>query len=155
MSYTDAFGMTVTYGRDEAKDLNGLVDVTHFGAVHQITAEIDFDALGVPSATGLTIRSSKIPEGSAILDCKLVVLSAAATATTTVDVGTVELDGAAIDEDGLLDGVALSAGVKTPVASEALIGTVVAKDSYIKIAPSATTAAALGGLKAVLIVDYV
>ena len=149
MSYVDAFGMTVTYGRDEAKDLNGLVDVTHFGAVHQITAKIDFDELGVPSASGLTIRSSKIPEGSAILDCKLVVLHAA------VDVGTVELDGDAIDTDGLLDGVALSAGVKTPVASEALIGTVVAKDSYIKITPSATTAAALGGLKAVLIVDYV
>ena len=122
MSYVDAFGMTVTYGRDEAKDLNGLVDVTHFGAVHQITAKIDFDELGVPSASGLTIRSSKIPEGSAILDCKLVVLEAAATAATTVDVGTV---------------------------------TVVDKDSYIKITPSATTAAALGGLKAVLIVDYV
>ena len=155
MAYTDAFGMKVTYGRDEAKDLNGLVDVTHFGAVHQITAKIDFDELGVPSASGLTIRSSKIPEGSAILDCKLVVLEAAATAATTVDVGTVELDGDAIDTDGLLDGVALSAGVKTPVASEALIGTVVAKDSYIKVSPSASTAAALGGLKAVLIVDYV
>lgn len=155
MAYTDAFGMKVTYGRDEAVDKNGLVDVTHFGAIHQITQLIDFDADGVPSATDLTIRSAKIPAGSAVLDCKLVVLSAAATAATTVDVGTVELDGTAIDEDGLLDGVALSAGVKTPVASEALIGTVVAKDSYIKVAPSATTAAALGGLKAVLIVDYV
>ena len=115
MAYTDAFGMKVTYGRDEAVDENGLVDVTHFGAVHQITQLIDFDAYGVPSTTDLTIRSAKIPAGSAVLDCKLVVLSAAATAATTVDVGTVELDGTAIDEDGLLDGVALSAGVKTPI----------------------------------------
>lgn len=155
MTYKDAFGMDVTYGNGEARDANGVVDVTHFGAVKQIQQVIDFDKDGVPSTANLTIRSSKIPAGSAILNARLVVLKAAATAATTVDVGTCELDGTAIDADGLLDGVALSAGVKDPVASEALIGTVVAEDSYISVAPSATTAAALGGLYAVLIVEYV
>lgn len=154
MTYTDAFGMKVTYGIDEAKDKNGAVDVTHFGAVKQVQLNWDFDKDGVPSKTDLTIRSSKIPAGSAILDAKLVVLKAAATAATTVDVGTCKLNGTAIDADGLLDGVALSAGVKG-VTAEALIGTVVNEDSYITITPSATTAAALGGLRAILIVDYV
>ena len=155
MAYKDAFGMDVTYGVGEAVDKNGVVDVTHFGAIKQVELVWDYDKDGIPSKSNLTIRSSKIPAGSAILDAKLVVLSAAATAATTVDVGTCELDGDAIDADGLLDGVALSAGVKTPVASEALIGTVTSVDNYIYLTPSANTAAALGGLKAVLIVNYV
>lgn len=155
MAYKDAFGMDVTYGIGEAVDKNGVVDVTHFGAIKQLELNWDYDKDGIPSKSDLTIRSSKIPAGSAILNCRLVVLEAAATAATTVDVGTCELDGTAIDADGLLDGVALSAGVKDPVASEALIGTVVSEDSYVYLTPSALTDAALGGLKAVLIVEYV
>lgn len=159
MTYEDAFGMKVTYGNGEARDANGVVDVTHFGAVKQIQQVIDFDKDGVPSTSDLTIRSSKIPAGSAVLNARLVVLKAAATAATTVDVGAVKLNGTATTQDpngdGLLDGVALSAGVKDPVASEALIGKVVTEDSYISVAPSASTAAALGGLYAVLIVEYV
>lgn len=154
MAYKDAFGMDVTYGVGEAVDKNGVVDVTHFGAIKQVELVWDYDKDGIPSKSDLTIRSSKIPAGSAILDAKLVVLSAAATAATTVDVGTCELDGDAIDADGLLDGVALSAGVKG-VTAEALIGTVTSVDNYIYLTPSANTAAALGGLKAVLIVNYV
>lgn len=154
MTYTDAFGMKVNYGLGEAEDKNKVVDVTHFGAVKQVELSWDYDKEGIPSKSDLTIRSSKIPAGSAILDAKLVVLHAAATAATTVDVGTCKLNGTAIDADGLLDGVALSAGVKG-VTAEALIGTVVSEDSYIYLTPSATTAAALGSLKAVLIVNYV
>lgn len=154
MSYTDAFGMHVTYGVGEAVDKNGAVDVTHFGAVKQIQLNWNYDKEGIPSKTDLTIRSAKVPAGSAILDAKLVVLHAAATAATTVDVGTCKLNGTAIDADGLLDGVALSAGVKG-VTAEALIGTVVSEDSYITVAPSASTAAALGGLVATLIIEYV
>ena len=48
---------------------------------------------------------------------------------------------------------ALAAGVIT--GAGALVGTVVAEDSYIKVTPSSTAAADLKGLKAVLIVDYV
>lgn len=155
MAYIDAFGMKVNYGREEGVDENGLVDVTHFGCVHQITQLIDFDANGMPKATTdeLTIRSSKVPAGSAVLSAKLVVLAPATAAATTVDVGTVKLDGTAIDEDGLVAAQALSAGVKE--GEGALIGTVVAEDSYIKVTPSSTAAADLKGLKAVLIVDYV
>lgn len=156
MAYTDSFGMHVTYGLGEGKDLNGAVSEVTFGAIHQLSVDLDFDALGVPSVSDLTIRSAKIPTGSAILAAYLVVTKAAATAATTVDIGTVELDGTAIDADGLIDGATLAAGVKVGGdASEALIDTIVAKDSYIKIAPSATTAAALGGLKAKLIVEYI
>lgn len=154
MSYTDAFGMKVTYGRGEAKDLNGAVTEETLGAVHQISVDIDFDALGVPSVSDLTIRSAKIPAGAAILSARLVVAKAAATTATTVDVGTVKLNGTAIDEDGLIDGADLTAAVKT--GAGALIGTINGTDdAYIKIAPSATTAAALGGLKGKLIVEYV
>ena len=153
MAYKDAFGMLVTYGRNEAVDENGLVDVTHFGCKHEITQLIDFDANGIPTATDLTIRSSKIPAGSAVLSAKLVVLVPATAAATTVDVGTVKLDGTAIDADGLVAAQALAAGVIT--GAGALVGTVVAEDSYIKVTPSSTAAADLKGLKAVLIVDYV
>jgi len=153
MAYKDAFGMLVTYGREEGVDENGLVDVTHFGCKHEITQLIDFDANGMPTATDLTIRSSKVPAGSAILSAKLVVLEPATAAATTVDVGTVKLDGTAIDADGLVAAQALAAGVIT--GAGALVGTVVAEDSYIKVTPSSTAAADLKGLKAVLIVDYV
>lgn len=159
MAYKDAFEMDVTYGVGEAVDKNGAVDVTHFGAIKQVQLNWNYNKDGIPSTTDLTIRSSKIPAGSAVLNARLVVLKAAATAATTVDVGLVDLDGNAIDadvgKDGLLDGVALSAGVKDPVASEAQIGTVVAEDGYIAVTPSALTDAALGGLEAVLIVEYV
>lgn len=154
MSYTDAFGMKVTYGRDEAVDENGLVTVNHFGARHQLVLDIDYDANGLPSVADLTIRSAKIPAGAAIVGADLVVLKAAADATVTVDVGTVKLDGTAIDEDGLVDGATLAAGVKA--GAGALIGTVAgADDGYVKVAASSTAAADLKGLKALLIVDYV
>lgn len=151
--YKDSFGLDVTYGLGEGKDLNGAVSEIALGAIHQLSVSLVGEDM--PSASNLTIRSAKIPAGSAILSAYLVVSSAAATAATTVDVGTVELDGTAIDEDGLLDGAELSAGVKAGGdQSEALIDTIVAKDSYIKIAPSAT-GAALVGLKAKLIVEYI
>lgn len=154
MSYKDAFGMNVTYGRDEAIDSNGLVTVNHFGARHQLVLDIDFDANGMPSASDLTIRSAKIPAGAAIVGADLVVLKAATDATVTVDVGTVELDGTAIDADGLVAAQALSAGVHT--GAGALIGTVAGtEDGYVKVTPSSTAAADLKGLKALLIVDYV
>ena len=153
MTYKDAFGMKVSYGAGEAKDSNGVVDVTHFGAVKQIQQVIDFDKEGMPSTEDLSIRSSKVPAGSAILSARLVVLQAAATASTTITVGTCKLNGTAIDADGLVASTALSAGVKA--GEGALIGTVVAEDSYISVAPSASTASALGGLKAILIIDYV
>lgn len=151
--YKDAFGMNVTYGRDEAVDSNGVVDVTHFGAIHQVVQLIDYDKDGMPSVADLTIRSSKIPAGSAVKAVSLVVLTAAADATVTVDVGTVELDGTDIDADGLVDGATLDAGIKA--GAGALISKVVAKDSYIKVTPDSTAAADLKGLKALLIIEYV
>lgn len=153
MTFTDAFGMKVTYGLGEAVDLNGCVSEVTFGAIHQISVVIDFDALGVPSVSDLTIRNAKLPAGSVILDVYLSVSNAAAKPATTVDIGTVKLNGTAIDADGLAAATALSAGLK--VGEGALIDTVVAEDSYIKITPSAVTAEDLGGLKAKLIIEYI
>lgn len=160
MTYKDAFGMNVTYGNGEAKDTNGVVDVTHFGAVKQITQVFDFDKDGIPTCIGadnqstLTIRSSKIPAGSVIVSARLAVLKAAATPATTLDYGLVGLDAMEIDADGLIAGATCAAGLKT--GEGALIGAApLAKDGYIVVDPSADTAAALGGLVAVLIVEYV
>lgn len=153
MTFIDAFGMKVNYGLGEAVDLNGCVSEVTFGAIHQISVVIDFDALGVPSVSDLTIRSAKLPAGSVVLDAYLAVSSAAAQPGTTVNIGTVKLDGTAIDEDGLIAAEALSAGLK--VGEGAVVDTTVAEDSYIKITPSAVTAEALGGLKAKLIIEYI
>lgn len=153
MTFTDAFGMKVTYGLGEAVDLNGCVSEVTFGAIHQISVVIDFDALGVPSISDLTIRNAKIPAGSVVLDAYLAVANAAAQPGTTVNIGTVKLDGTAIDEDGLVAAEALSAGLK--VGEGAVVDTAVAEDSYVKITPSAATAEALGGLKAKLIIEYI
>ena len=153
MTFNDAFGMKVTYGLGEAVDLNGCVSEVTFGAIHQISVVIDFDALGVPSVSDLTIRNAKIPAGSVVLDAYLSVSNAAAQTATTVDIGTVKLNGTAIDADGLVAAAALSAGLK--VGEGAVVKTAVAEDSYIKITPSAATAEALGGLKAKLIIEYI
>lgn len=152
MSHLDAFGMVTTYGRGEGQDKNGAVSVTHFGSHYQLELDIDFDKNGVPSVEDLTIRSAKIPAGAAVLAAKVVVHKAAATASTTIKVGTSTLAGADIDDDGLVAATGLTAGVKA--GAGALINTVVAEDSYIKVTPSATTAAALGGLKGKVIVEY-
>lgn len=153
MTFTDAFGMKVTYGLGEAVDLNGCVSEVTFGAIHQISVVVDFDSLGVPSIEDLTIRNAKIPAGSVVLDAYLAISNAAVNPATTVNIGTVKLDGTAIDEDGLVAAEALSAGLK--VGEGAVVDTVVAEDSYIKITPSASTAEALGGLKAKLIIEYI
>lgn len=153
MTFNDAFGMKVTYGLGEAVDLNGCVSEVTFGAIHQISVDIDFDAMGVPSIEDLTIRSAKLPAGSVVLDAYLSVSNAAAQTATTVDIGTVKLNGTAIDADGLVAAAALSAGLK--VGEGAVVKTAVAEDSYIKITPSAATAEALGGLKAKLIIEYI
>lgn len=159
MTYNDAFGMKVTYGNGEAVDKNGGVDVTHFGAIKQVQLNWNYDKDGIPSDTDLTIRSSKIPAGSVILSARLAVLKAAATPATTVNVGLVKIDNTAavpsvIDTDGLIAAGALAAGVLT--GAGALVGKPVGNaDGYISVTPSATTAAALGGLEAVLIVEYV
>lgn len=153
MTFNDAFGMKVTYGLGEAVDLNGCVSEVTFGAIHQISVVIDFDALGVPSIEDLTIRNAKLPAGSVVLDAYLSVSNAAAQPATTVDIGTVKLNGTAIDADGLVAAAALSAGLK--VGEGAVVKTAVAEDSYIKITPSAATAEALGGLKAKLIIEYI
>lgn len=153
MAYKDAFGMDVTYGVGEAVDKNGVVDVTHFGAIKQITQVFDYDKDGIPSALDLTIRSSKVPAGSAIVGAKLAVLKPGATTTTTLDVGLVELDSTAIDADGLVAGATCAAGLN--VGAGALIGSVLSVDGYVVVTPSATTDAALKGLYAVLVIEYI
>lgn len=153
MSYKDTFGLNMTYGREEGLDKYLVASVTEFGGYHQLVAHWDFDKTGVPSADVLTIANAKIPAGSCIVYADLIVNKAAATPGTTLDVGTYKLDGTAIDADGIVAAEGLSAGYKE--GAGALIGTVVAEDSYIKFTPSAATAAALGGLKATLIVEYV
>lgn len=154
MTYKDAFGMDVTYGVGEAVDKNGAVDVTHFGAVKQVQLNWDYDKDGIPSSLDLTIRSSKIPAGSVVIGARLVVLEAAATPATTVDVGLVELDAAAIDVDGIIASATLAGGC-TPGAGALINAAPLAVDGYFVITPSTTTDAALGGLKAIIIVDYV
>ena len=154
MAYKDAFDMDVTYGVGEAVDKNGVVDVTHFGAIKQIQQVIDYDKDGLPSASNLTIRSSKIPADSAVVSARVAVLKEPADNTVTVKIGTVDLDGTThADDDSLVAATAMAQGVLT--GAGALVGEVAGTDSYITVATSSTAAADLAGLYAVLIVEYV
>lgn len=152
MAYKDSFKLTQHVGLGEGKDLNGCVSEVTLGALHQLSVEIRGEDMPKADAEALTIRAAKVPAGSAILSAIVVVEKPAHTAGSTMTIGTVELDGTDIDADGLVASANMSAGVKNGAGD--LLDTVVAKDSYIKIATSAN-AEALAGLKAKLIVEYV
>lgn len=157
MAYTDSFKLKQPVGLGEGKDPNGCVSEVTFGAIHQISVEIRGEDMPKADADSLTIRSAKLPVGCAVLSAMLVVEKEAATNSTTLKVGTVKLGNKDAVDENLIAAVALEDGVKN--GAGALLDKIVKGDEkkddlYIKLTPSAT-GAALAGLKAKLIVEYV
>lgn len=150
MAYIDDFGLDAQYGLDA----NGKSEAKNPSAapnkycVKQVVVEINGDEL---TTTATKLRNAFIAKGSVIFGCDLVGFTAAGTPATTVDIGTCEKDGTAIDADGLVDGGALGTGAAT--GAGALIGKQVAKDSYVSILTSSVAGAA--GFKGVLVIDYI
>ena len=136
--YVDSFGVGVFVGTDEVVNENETSSLLTYGAISQIIVPVKVvDGVLCPSdnaasGTGFGRGAAKIPAGAVIKDCYLVVRGAADT-SATLDVGTYDDEGTAIDADGLLDGAAIDATGLVNTTAGALIGTKVAKDSYIKV----------------------
>ena len=148
MSWVDEYGIKRTNGRDETEGSNNAAPVTTFGAMRQVVIDINYDENGLPTLE----HAAKVPATGCVYDAVMVVRTASAQAAT-IHVGTYKKDGTAIDEDGLLSGASVNA--KGFVQGEGvLIDQVVDEDSFIKVT-SGSSAAALKGLKARIVIEYI
>lgn len=141
--YESDFGIGVFTGIDEVENQNRTSSLLTYGAVNQIVAPVQVvEGALAPTDNGAVLSGgafvgydrgiAKIPAGAIIKDCYLVVRTPAA-ASSTLDVGTYEADGTAIDADGLLASAATDTAGLVNTTAGALIGTQVAEDSYIKV----------------------
>lgn len=114
------------------------------GKVKQIEKRIDVDA-GLDSAgTALTTKHFPIPAGAYIVNADYV---SEVDFDNAVEFGTAQLDGTAIDQDGLI-----ATGTTTAEGAGALIGTVTTEANYVVVTPT-TTAPTVG--KGQLVVEYI
>lgn len=135
--YVDSFGVGIFIGTDEVVNKNKTSSLLTYGAVSQLIVpvqEVEGDL--APTANGADDvvfgrGIAKIPAGAVIKDCYLVVRGAATSGT--LNVGTYEANGDAIDADGLLASADITSTGLVNTTAGALIGTKVAVDSYIKV----------------------
>ncbi len=150
-------GLSVNYGI-KPKAYGG--HVGNDGALHQLELEIEFGE-GLPTiADGNTMigghvgGAAMIPSGALLRSATLIVTTAFAGATATLDIGTMTQAGVAIDEDGIDAAIAVTAidAVGDEIACDgALIGTIIAQDSFISL--DVDTADFTAG-KGTLVVEY-
>ncbi len=143
MSYTNADGLRVLTNDDQgAVKTQG----TAGAAQHQsIVMDITFTALGTTfGASNIDVNNPVIPANSVITSATLVMTSAATSGgTPTLDIGTYNAAGTAIDADGIDAAIALTAidgtgeTVRCDGAHLTTAGLITA-DAYIGVIRSAT-----------------
>lgn len=148
MSWVDEYGIRRAHGRDETEGSNNAAPVTTFGAMRQVVIDIDYDENGLPTLE----HAAKVPAKGCVYDAVMVVRTASAQAAT-INVGTYRKDGTVIDEDGLLAGSSVNA-TGFVQGEGVLIDKLVDEDSFIKVT-SSSSAAALKGLKACIVIEYI
>lgn len=142
-TWTNADGVEVGFGtRNKVNDKAASVRTT--GRVNQLV--VNLFGSDLPGTGATNSKDCAIPAGAVIKDVTLEVITAG---TGTITVGTKELDGTAIDADGLLSAVN-TASVGVAGTDGSLIGTRVSQDSYIS-----TSAATAGALEGILTVEYI
>lgn len=141
--WVNADGLIVNFGPVISGPLEVLGQHTK-GNTKEIQLEVDI-AKGYPTVgTKPTKREHYIPKGAFIQSARFISTTAFDVA---VEIGTMDKDAATIDKDGLLK-TSTTQGVVG-----ALVGTVVAQDSYISIEDTGGTAPTSG--KGTLIVEYI
>lgn len=150
--YTNADGLTVSYGPVETiKNILGVVNTEAFGdtMVTEVQADLITQALPENYQVG-----AFIPAGALVESVQLVVEDTFTSGgAATLDVGTYDEDGAAVDADGLIAAEALAnlAAGDVVEGDGAQVGTVVSENLYVGLAYG--TAAYTGGT-ARLVVKY-
>jgi hypothetical protein len=114
------------------------------GEVHELVTVFSYDNLPVVTSNNYDPSLYNIPANSIILSAWIETLTpfTIATSTPLLDIGLTELDGTAIDADGLFADVAvasMSAVGERVIGAGALIGTSVALTSYLNATVSGGT----------------
>ena len=151
MSYTNSDGLRVLTGSDQGAELKQGVSA---GAMVQ-TLVLDFDLTAVGTSFGasdINLNNPYIPANSLILRADLVMTTPATSGgSPTLDIGTYNSAGTAIDADGIDAAIALTAldlaGGETVRCDGAHLTTVgrVSVDAYIGLIRAVTTYTAGAG----------
>lgn len=163
MSWHNKDGLPVRFGREVGKRLassgieRGSVVRTD-GMYKELVLQVDLEGAVRTTYThdrnndgtldGFAVGlDTPLPAGAQIMDVKAVINETPVTTTGTFAVGTYQVDGTAIDADGLAAASATTLG-----AAGAQVGTVLSQDAYVGVAVA--TAAYTAG-KLTLIVRYI
>jgi hypothetical protein len=158
MSYTNADGLFILTHQDQGRE--NLGGTTAIANRQVVTWEFDLTRVGTTfGAANIQANDAYIPAGSVIVGATLVAVTPATSGgTPTLDIGTYNAAGTAIDADGIDAAVALTAidgageVVRCDGAQVTGVGGYVSANAYIGALRSATVYTG-GRLK--LIVEYV
>lgn len=112
-TWTNADGLQVRFGITEARDAV-VGKATNYGDDQQLIVDLDYKKMPVFSASeniGVIyggISNNCIPSGALITAVEMITITAFTGSGATLSVGLVKADGTEIDNDGLLDAVALT-----------------------------------------------
>lgn len=157
-TWYNADGLDVKWGRALSRDKNKAQVVNTLG--HVVEVKIPFDLTG-PARTsfttdrnndgtleGFNLGDTFIPDQAHILSCEIFMTDTAAAGGTAVTIGTFQVDGTAIDADGLMTAaVATNAAMAANVrlaGNGALINTGVTQRSFLGLVTTGTFTAGRG-----------
>jgi hypothetical protein len=167
--HTNADGLTQHYGTRDVDEQAVTREVAGAGAVHELIVDFDYTDIGATAVSfwkedsggGATPDSpsgihAAIPDGAFIKSATLLVKTAFVGATATLNIGTYEKDGTAIDADGIdatIAVTAIDANDDVVICDGAQVGAVLANGpAYIGM--DYDTAAFTAGA-ARLVVEYI
>jgi hypothetical protein len=148
MSWTNADGLTILMHEEQGEVVTG--GRTNAGVHKTLVVELDLED-GVTDITGPT--APFIPAGAFLLRGTLVPTETAV-GGTSADLGFVDADGSAIDDDGLVAAVTLAEWNAGHVLDGVDIGTIISASDNAYVTVSAVSGTFTAG-KAKLVLEYI
>lgn len=161
-SWFNADGLNVEYGRKLARKRNEAHATKNFGDLQELVWDIDFAKLPAGGTLFTTDRNNDgtndgfntgdtfIPDQAHIRSVTLYMTDEAAAGGTSITVGTYQVNGTAIDADGLLKpatGITASMGANADLAGDGdQIGTALTQKGYLGLTTVGTFTAGKGRL---------
>lgn len=146
------------YGPRETTNHEVAKNVT-YGAVHELVVDLTFDKLPGLGNAGADAIPVRIPANALVLACygEITTNFNSTSGTTTIDVGTYDADGNAIDADGFIadwGGAADGSNVGWSIGAGADIGTITSAtlDTFVTVTPSVDDLTAGAGT---LVIRYI